>query len=518
MKNIIYYMAGVVFAAMAISSCDEDTASIGQSLTSDDDKLDVVAQVFEVQTRTVVADTAFSNTKEHLGSVFTQSGTCYLGMVRDPQTNADVKSEFATQFHLLDVTNISDAKDFYSKSDDGKPMADSCDLILYTTNQFNADDSLASVKMTVHELKTTLEPGLKYYSDFDPIKLGMVRTDGLNKNKLFSYKNQLDSDSARAASSYLNNIRISLNAPYTDKNGATYNNYGTYIIRQYHEHPEYFNNSYAFSHRVCPGFFFEVTDGYGFHAKVASIGLRLFYKVQGDTAVNNKALTLAGTHEVLQTTLITNNKQAIQQLANETTHTYIKSPAGLFTEVTLPVKEIKENHLDDSLVAAKISFQRLNDNSSNSRMFGIPQTLLMVQEDSLKTFFEGNNVPDSRTSFYANFNYIGSTYSSTNTYNFINISSLISKLWDLRQEGIEGILKKLGKNTFTNKEWEEAATTWEQKHPNWNKVLLVPISYESGSSTSAQHDLSLTSTRLVGGTDNPDQPIKLHIAYAKFKK
>lgn len=500
MKILNYYMAGVVLTAMAFSSCDENTASIGQSLTSDEDQLDVTAEVFDVQTRTVIADTIFDNTSdEHLGSVFTQGGTCYLGMVRDPETQADVKSEFATQFHILDVTTIPEAKKFLSIAD-GKPIADSCDLILYVSNPFNTEDTLASVKMTVHELEQTLEPGLKYYSDFNPIKLGMVRQEGLNKNKMFSYRNLLDKDSLRGTSSYLNNIRISLNEPYTDKEGLMYNNYGTYIIRKYHEHPEYFNNSYAFSHHVCPGFFFEITDGYGFHAKVSNIGLRLYYTIQGDTSVVNSGITLAGTREVQQSTLITNNKQAIKKLAEETTHTYIKSPAGLFTEVTLPIKDIKKDHISDSLIAAKISFQRINDESNDSRMFGIPNTLLMVQEDSLKSFFEGNNVPDLTSSFYANYNYISSTYSATNTYNFVNISSLISKMWNQYQEGIKNDAE------------------WELKHPNWNKVLLVPISYESGSSTNAQHDMSLTSTRLVGGANNPYDAVKINIVYAKFKR
>ena len=499
MKKIMHYMAGVVLTAMAISSCDETTDQIGGSLTSDEDQLNITSQIFDVQTRTVIADTVFNNSDEHLGSVFTQSSTCYLGMVRDPQTQADIKSEFATQFHLLDIVTIPDADKFLSL-DNGLPAADSCYLIMYVSNPFNTADTLASVKMTVHELDKTLETGLKYYSDFNPMKLGMVRTEGLNKNKMFSYRNLVDNDSLRGTSSYMNNIRVSLNEPYTDKNGVTYNNYGTYIIRQFHEHPEYFKNSYAFSRHVCPGFFFEITDGYGFHAKVSNIGLRLNYTIQGDTSVVNTGVTLAGTREVTQTTLITNDKQAIKKLAEETTHTYIKSPAGLFTEVTLPVKEIKEGHENDSLIAAKISFQRINDESSDARMFGIPNTLLMVQEDSLKTFFEGNNVPDQATSFYANYNYINSTWNGTNTYNFANIASLVTKMWEQYQEGIKN------------------DANWEQKHPNWNKVLLVPITYESGSSTNAQHDMSLTSTQLVGGADNPYEPIKINVAYAKFNK
>ena len=56
MKRFIYYMAGVVLTTMAISSCDETTDQIGGSLTSDEDHLNITSQVFNVQTRTVIAD------------------------------------------------------------------------------------------------------------------------------------------------------------------------------------------------------------------------------------------------------------------------------------------------------------------------------------------------------------------------------------------------------------------------------------------------------------------------------
>lgn len=480
-------MASVVLTTMAIYSCGEGTDSIGQSITNTEERLEIGTPIeFPVETQSYVAD-----------SVFTQSSTCYLGLVRDPETLTDVKSEFSTQFHLLDVMKIPQAEKFVSISDqDNLPVADSCDLILYVSNPFNASDSLSSIKMTVHELSTTMEPGVKYYSNFNPMSHGMVKTEGLNKSKMFSFLNLTDQDTTRTKSTYLNNIRVSLNEPYT-YNGNTVNNYGTYIIRQYHEHPEYFKNSYAFSHHVCPGFFFEITDGYGFHAKVSNIGLRVFFRYQSDTTVVNSTMTLAGTREVLQSTLITNDTKAIRQLAANTNHTYLKSPAGLFTEATLPVKDIFNGHDNDSIIAAKLSFQRINDESSDERMFAIPQTILMVQEDSLTSFFEGNNVPDLTTSFYANFNYISSSYSATNTYNFTNIIPLVKQMWRNYQDGTS------------------ANPNWETENPNWNKVLLVPITYVSGTSTSAEHDMSLTSTKLIKGTKNTDSPVKIQVVFAK---
>ena len=490
----MFFFANVMIATIAISSCGDNTDDIGQSITNTDEIIEIDSpKAFPVETQSYVAD-----------SVFTQSGSCYLGLVRDPETQTDVKSEFTTQFHLLDVIKIPQADKFVSVQD-GLPIADSCDVILYLSNPFNASDSLSSIKMNVFELATTMEPDVKYYSNFNPISHGMVKTGGLNKSKVFSYLNLTDQDTTRAKSTYLNNIRVALNEQYI-ANGDTCNNYGTYIIRQYHKHPEYFRNSYAFSHHVCPGLYFEVNDGYGFHAKVSNIGLRIFYRYQGDTAVVNSVITLAGTREVQQNTFITNDAKAIQQLVDlNPDKTYIKSPAGLFTEATLPVKEIFSGHENDSLIASRITFQRINNESSDMRMFGIPQTLLMVHADSLTSFFEGNSVPDSQTSFYTNFNYISSSYSATNTYNFANIIPLIKYMWKKYQEGVND----------NSKEGIVGNPNWENEHPNWNKVLLVPITYTSGSSTSVEHDMSLTSTKLVKGTKNSDSPVKIQVVYAK---
>lgn len=485
MKKIIY-MAGVALAAMAISSCDENTNGVGQSLTKETDKLVITEQEFTVSTRTVVAD-----------SVFTLGTNSYLGKVRDPETMADVTSEFATQFNLLDNIRFH-ADSQISSRYEGKASADSCDLILYLSSPYNAADSLSAIKLRVHELKTTMEEGVKYYSNFNPLKLGLVRTDGLDKTHMFTYRNQLDPDSSRAKSSYLNNIRISLEGSYTATDGTVYNNYGTYLMRMYHEHPEYYRNSYTFCHKVCPGFFFEIANGYGFHARVTDIGLRVFYRIKNDTTEAKKNVILAATKEVLQTTLVSNNMKVIRDLANETSHTYIKSPAGLFTEVTLPVKEIKQNHLSDSLIAARISFQRINNESFDSRTLSIPQTLLMIQKDSLSSFFEANKLPDDALTYYCNYNYVGSSYKNINSYTFTNISHLITALWNIRQNGVA------------------QNPSWEAEHPNWNKVLLVPVTYNGSSSTSVEHDLSLTSTRLVGGPNNPNEPVKLKIVYGKF--
>lgn len=487
-------MAAAAFALVAISSCEEDGLNIGQSLTNEGDKLVVATESFNVTTRTIMSD-----------SVLSLSADCYLGSVRDPQTGADVVSEFTTQFHLLERITMAEENEVSNRYN-GRASADSCDLILYITSPFRDADSLTAMKMLVSEMASPLEEGVRYYSNFNPLQAGMIRNGGLHKSHVFSYSNLGELDNVRKSDSYQNCIRIPLNDPYMAVDGTVYKNYGTYLMLQYYDHPEYFRNSYIFAHRLCPGFFFQITDGMGFHAKVSDIGLRTYYTAVTDTTTATGVLVLAGTREVLQTTCITNDSETLKAMAAETQHTYLKTPAGLFTEVTLPVAEMKQSHEGDSLLSAKLTLQRLNNQSSDYRMLPAPQTLLLVQKDSLYRFFENNGVPDNIMSYITGFNNYdpvnSSGYSNTNTYTFNNLSALITALWNIRKEGLRN------------------DPMWEQHHPDWNKMVLVPVTFSTNTSsevTSVHHDMSLSSARLVGGPDNANAPIKIDAVFARFK-
>lgn len=55
---------------------------------------------------------------------------------------------------------------------------------------------------------------------------------------------------------------------------------------------------------------------------------------------------------------------------------------------------------------------------------------------------------------------------------------------------------------------------------NWNKAVVVPVTVSKSSTgeiTSVVHDMSLTSTRLVGGPNNPHEAIKIDVIYSKYE-
>lgn len=469
----------ILLALMATTliACDDTTDGIGSSLTPQTDKLAVVADTFNVTSRTILAD-----------SIMARNTKGYLGRVKDPETGDVVTANFMTQFHTLDNYQLPSINEIYSHDSQGNVIADSCELELTLDNYYG--DSLAQMKARAYLMKEPMEEGVDYSTNYDPIAEGKVDIDGLHQDLTYSICDQTISDSARKSSNYVKNIRIKLNQPYT-KDGVTYNNYGTYVMRQYYAHPEYFHNNYLFTHNVMPGFYVKNTGGVGSMAYI-NVPLFVFYFKYGEKSdsIYEVNSSFAGTQEVLQTTNITYDRTRLQELAADKSCSYLKTPEGLYTEVTLPVEQIMAGHENDTVNTARLNIPRIVNHAASEYSIDIPSSVLMIPADSLYSFFANDQLPDNKTSFV-------STYSSTrNSFLFGNISGMINAMYQSRKQG----------NTSQN----------------WNKVVLVPVNLEttttSGGSTTivnVSSNMALTSTRLLGGDDNPDA-LKITVIYSKF--
>ena len=482
-------MTAIALTAMAMISCNEDTGVIGTTLTNETDKLNISTGFFTASSRSIKAD-----------SVYARNFDCYLGLVRDPETGSYVMSEFMAQFTMLESFTLPDKSDIISKEND-EVIADSCDIWLVFNRSKCYGDSLTPLKINVMELGKAMSDTKTYYSNYDPIEEGYIRTDGLKKPYSFTIANLNYTDSARFSSKWTDFTRIPLNDPYTAKNGKTYKNYGTYIMQTYYEHPEYFKTPYNFTQNVCPGFYFEVYDGLGVMTNVAEIDMQVYYRFKKDTTTYVTSIFTASTPEVLQTARVFNDESALQRLIDDKSCTYLKAPAGVFTEVTLPVDEITTAHAKDSLLSVSIDFFRENS-LDNDDPFPIsaPSNVLMVQKEKLYTFFETSTMYDNQSSFMSTL--------SKNTYRFDNIGNLITLMAKAKKDGLK------------------SDPNWVMNHPDWNKVVLVPIAINYTTSTDAYgnisnsvaglgHQLGLSSTKLVGGENHP---IEIEVIFAKFNE
>ena len=492
--KILRLLTVLVIAALTFAACDDTTEGIGGSITNDIDNINISDSAFNVTTKSIVA-----------GAVLSRNNTGLIGKMKDPETGNYVKGDYMTQLSVLPTFSV-DTLDYIKQANKGSIEADSCYLLV----SYNASygDTIAPMKVTAYEMTKPMAEDQEYYSNYDAFKEGWVSENNEHWSSNYNLSNTSD----------VKNFKIYLNKKYTTKDGKTYKNYGSYIMQTYAEHPEYFKTNYKFLHNVCPGFYIKNVGGTGNMAKIWNTELIFYWTrhktikakdgVTDSTAVSIGYNRFDGTEEVLQLNKIENDTENMKKLASQQNWTYLKSPAGIFTEVTLPIEDIMRGHEKDTLNTATISFPRLNNkDEDNPYNFATPSTILMVQKDSLQSFFEKSKLADNRTSYTASYS---STGSYKNAYTFQNIANLVSAMYKNKGKG-----------------------------ENWNKVVLVPVNVittTQGYTTvisKINHDMSLASTRLIVGTDDPNKdyttdkktgkkvasgPIRIKVIYSKFKE
>lgn len=491
--KILRLLTVLVIAALTFAACDDTTEGIGGSITNKIDNINISNSAFNVTTKSIVA-----------GAVLSRNNTGLIGKMKDPETGNYVKGDYMTQLSVLPTFSV-DTLDYIKQANKGSIEADSCYLLV----SYNASygDTIAPMKVTAYEMTKPMAEDQEYYSDYDAFEKGWVSENNQHWSSNYNLSNTSD----------VKNFKIYLNKMYT-KDGKTYKNYGSYIMQTYAEHPEYFKTNFKFLHNVCPGFYIKNVGGTGNMAKIWNTEL-IFYWTRHKTIKKKDGVTdstvvgigynrFDGTEEVLQLNKIENDTKNLEKLASQEDWTYLKSPAGIFTEVTLPIDDIMKGHEKDTLNTATISFPRLNNaDEDNPYNFATPSTILMVQKDSLQSFFEKSKLADSRTSYTTSYSSTG-TYK--NAYTFQNIANLVSAMYKNKGKG-----------------------------ENWNKVVLVPVNVittTQGYTTvisKINHDMSLASTRLIVGTDDPDKdytkdektgkkvasgPIRIKVIYSKFKE
>ena len=119
---------------------------------------------------------------------------------------------------------------------------------------------------------------------------------------------------------------------------------------------------------------------------------------------------------------------------------------------------------------------------------------MLIPVDEAATFFSQRKLADNKTSYLAEYS---KTY---NTYTFNNISKLVHAMYKAKKNGTASA--------------------------NWNKVLLIPVkaTYTSDASSgltilsSVEPDMSLTSTKLVGGPNNTNGKVLINVIYSKFNR
>ena len=477
-----HYLAFLLLPIIFIS-CTEDTSTIGVFPETDD--IENSYAYYNVFTQSVLLD-----------SVVYKNTNNFLGNIKDPETNTVIKANFAAQFHTFENYKFPNRNslfyDFQNNHSQDPIECDSIDLQLYYNGYYGDENNPMKLEVYPLSFNKIIEEDSTYYVNTDLEQF--VDSDAKPiATKVFTAVDYSLSEDTREDSKYISHVRISLPKEY-----------GTKLLNAYYEHPEYYKNSYNFIRKLCPGFYFKIKSGTGTMINVSVSTLNLYFtyydEVEEDSIESIGAICrFAATPEVIQSTQFTNGN--LQTLVDDDNCTYLKSPAGIATEVTLPIDDIFVNHQNDSISKAQFTLTRYNNNINNDYTLNIPQNILMVRKDDVVSFFKNNSIPNDITSFCTKFD---DTY---NTYTFENLGRLITYC---RYEKLNGM-----------KASNLSEAQWEAAHPNWNKVVIIPVStkettdsYGNSSYASVSHEMSLSSAKLVGG---PNTPIKMQILYSRFK-
>ncbi|SHF98040.1 DUF4270 domain-containing protein [Dysgonomonas macrotermitis] len=367
-------------------SCDDNLNDIGGSLQPPSDLISVGTDTLAVSARTISMQ----------DSVFAQTINGILGNYED-DIFGTTKSDYLCQLYFPKDTKFKE------------------DLLAIDSVQFVIDyasyigDSLAPMGLSVY--KVTKELPEYFYTNADP-------------KKYTDMKSTIASQAFSVAGSKI--TEISSGVIYRQVIAEMDTSFGNDLYSAMKAGTVTDDVSF---NKYFPGMYVTTTFGSGTLIQALQTTVDIYYRYKTpnfdnttDTIIKG-TLSLAVTKEVNQLNRV-ENKNPESLFDTSSGMIYSKTPAGVYPEVVLPIKQIKQNMVSNnfaSVNSAMFSVTGYTEKEPTGAFsYGRSQYLLLVNKDSVDYFFKTRSLPNSITTFTAERN------TSTNTYKFGNLSRLIS--------------------------------------------------------------------------------------------
>lgn len=547
MKIMKAKYALVALLAITFLGCDDNTAGLGLGMFPGSDQgINGKLTTFDVTTNSVPTGNIYAKTNIGYVGKFTdetfgmyQAGflatlNCPEGQYFEPaykvtETNASGGATKATGSMVTDLSNLGmedkdKAKFFQITDDNGQPIGN-CQINLYLWYTSYFGDSLTACRLSIYELNHPLNSEDAYYTNIDPEKYYNANNPTLLGAKAYTAVDLSVKDSIRNQKGYVPSVRLSLNESMTKALGRKL------LQSSQADAANFFSNFRT----LFPGIYVKSDYGDGTVLYVNQVQMDIVsvrYAIDSISGVKKPSIkfankdsvqytgrTFASTREVIQANQLTNDPQKIAALIAEGNNTYLKTPAGIFTQATLPITDIQKQLEGDTLNAVKLTFSNYNQTSDKKFGMSIPVNVMLIRKKEVDTFFKKNQLSDGISSFLA------SHSSSANQYTFSNITKLINACITEKEEARKN----------AGSAWDETAWLAKDENKDWDKVVLIPVlvTYDSPGSNggtpniiSIQHDLKPGYVRLKGGslaTDPSESPteqnkykLKLEVVSTNF--
>ena len=527
----------IALLAITFWGCDDNTAGLGLGMfPGSDQNINGKLSTFDVTTESVHAGEIYAMTNVGYVGKFTdetfgtyQAGflaelNCPSGMTFPGVYDGTALDEKKKATRVMVGDDNEDNKDVtFIRDDNNKIIGNIHTIELYLWYSSYFGDSLTACRLSVYELSENLDTEHAYYTNINPENYyDHADPNSLLGTKAYTAVDLSVKDSIRNLSTYVPSVHVSFRDEAAKEIGKE-------IIKKANELGVNLDNKEF--RKIFKGIYVKSDYGDGTVLYINQAQMNVVYKCYAVDTITGVKLqkkvaengvykdstyygyrTFATTREVIQANQLENDKAAIQNCINKSEWTYLKSPAGIFTQLTLPVSQIAEKLQGDTLNAVKLGIPIYNETSDKKFGMSTPKNVLLIRKKYKDSFFKGNQLSDGITS-----SLFTPTTTSFTQYTFNNITQMINDcLGDGEREKAEKSLPMTLEiiNSLGEKE-EKVVTTieeWEE-YSDWNKFILIPVlvttdssssnSYYGSSSNviSIQHDLKPGYARLKGGTN-----------------
>ncbi len=384
---------GIALGAALLGSCDDGISLVGPSIQPDRDKINVFQDTIEIQAYTVLMD-----------SIYAKTSSALLGEFYDP-TYGNLKSDYVCQFYCPEEYQFQHT-----------PLDEKIDSMAFQITYSSwVGDSLAPMQAQIFQVTKPLERN--YYTNVDPKEFCDMKT--LLGTKTYTAYDVSIPDSIRNITDqydenyYVPKVRIRMPKELGQK-----------FYDESVNNPATFNSQEAFNN-FFPGLYVTTNYGTGNLLNINRSSLFIYYRYKTKSSATNNDTIIStyerfnSTTEVIQLNSLKNgNLEQLLQPNDE--YTYMKTPAGVCTKLEIPVSELKDK-LEGRIINNLPFKMTALAQEDWEYALSVPKSLLLLPEDSVKTFFESGKIQDSQTS------YVGDYTADGRTYDFKNISRVFEK-------------------------------------------------------------------------------------------
>ena len=382
-------LLGVV--ALAFAACNDELNLVGSTIQPGTDQIIVYADTFSLTAKTFRVDSIYSKTTVGL-----------LGNFYEPKFGS-LKTDYMCQFYCPENFQFKET-----------PIDNKIDSSEIKISYFSSlGDVVAPMNAQVFKLNADLPKN--FYTSINPSKY--YDKNSLLGEKLYAAVDESLPDSITDSKEYVPNVAIELPKSF-----------GNDFYQMTLSNPEYFKDQKSFN-EYFKGVYVTTNVGQGNILYVTETSLTFFYKFlctektsagKDTTYVKNGFEKFVVTPEVYQLNQFKNEGLGDLLKPNDSI-SYLKTPAGVFTEIEIPLKEMAEKVKGRNLSNLSFNLVALPPEEWEYSLTNIaPTNALLVEKDSMQNFFIEKQIENNTTTF------LSSNYSKDKRgYNFGNISNLL---------------------------------------------------------------------------------------------